>query len=55
MFKKFMIFIGLPYDDIAFKIVNNEWNKDPRSGFKSTFEKGVLQLNFNFKRHIYKR
>jgi hypothetical protein len=46
---------GPPYEDIAFKIVNNEWDTDRRAGFRVTFERGVMQLNFNFKRHIYKR
>jgi len=46
---------GAPYEDIAFKIVNNEWDTDRRAGFRVTFERGVMQLNFNFKRHIYKR
>ena len=46
---------GPPYQDIAFKIVNNEWNKDKRAGFRIMFDKGVLQLHFNFKHHIYKR
>ena len=46
---------GPPYEDIAFKIVNKEWDKDRRSGFKCQFEKGVLTLNFNFKRIFYRR
>lgn len=46
---------GPPYEDIAFKIVNQEWDINTRSGFKCVFERGVLQLNFNFKRHWYRR
>lgn len=46
---------GPPYEDVAFKIVNKEWNKDRRAGFRLTFDRGVLQLHFNFKHHIYKR
>lgn len=46
---------GPPYEDIAFKIVNREWDFSDRNGFKCFFDKGVLHLYFNFKRHRYKR
>jgi len=46
---------GPPYEDIAFKIVNREWNKSRRRGFRSTFERGVLSLYFNFNSHWYRR
>lgn len=46
---------GPPYEDIAFKIVNQEWEIGKRSGFKCVFERGVLYLYFNFKRHRYRR
>lgn len=46
---------GPPYEDIAFKILNMEWDKHPRAGFKCVFERGVLQLHFNFKRYWYRR
>jgi hypothetical protein len=46
---------GPPYEDIAFKIVNQEWDINRRAGFKCVFERGVLQLHFNFKRHWYRR
>ncbi|KYQ89168.1 hypothetical protein DLAC_10414 [Tieghemostelium lacteum] len=46
---------GPPYEDIAFKIVNKEWEKSNKHGFKCVFDKGVLQLWFNFKRYRYKR
>lgn len=46
---------GPPYEDIAFKIVNREWEYARRHGFKCVFEGGVLQLWFNFKRFRYKR
>lgn len=46
---------GPPYQDIAFKIVNQEWDQAQRRGFKSVFERGVLHLYFNFKRHRYRR
>lgn len=44
-----------PYEDLAFKIINREWDKSRKRGFKSTFERGVLTLNFNFKTHWYRR
>ena len=46
---------GPPYEDIAFQILNKEWDANRRAGFKSTFNRGVLQLHFNFKRHFYRR
>ena len=46
---------GPPYEDVAFKIINREWNKSRRAGFKSTFERGVLSLYFNFTTHWYRR
>lgn len=46
---------GPPYEDVAFKIINKEWDVHRRSGFVSVFERGVLQLNFNFKRVFYRR
>lgn len=47
--------VGPPYEDLAFKIVNREWEIGRRAGFKCLFERGVLQLHFNFKRHRYRR
>lgn len=46
---------GPPYEDIAFRIVNKQWDKDRRAGFRSVFERGVLTLNFNFMRQWYRR
>ncbi|CAH0486597.1 unnamed protein product [Peronospora farinosa] len=46
---------GPPYQDIAFKIVNREWEHSAKRGFKSVFERGILHLYFNFKRHRYRR
>jgi hypothetical protein len=45
---------GPPYEDIAFKILNQQWDIGRKSGFKCVFERGVLQLHFNFKRHFYR-
>ena len=46
---------GPPYEDVAFKIVNREWNKARKHGFRCTFERGVLSLYFNFKTSWYRR
>ncbi|CAN6624918.1 hypothetical protein TRVA0_010S00848 [Trichomonascus vanleenenianus] len=45
------------YRDIAFRIANKPWDKSTRrrSGFKSKFENGCLQLHFRFKRVFYRR
>jgi hypothetical protein len=45
---------GPPYEDIAFKILNQQWDIGRKAGFKCVFQRGVLQLHFNFKRHRYK-
>eukprot|EP01103_Thecamoeba_quadrilineata_P002524 TRINITY_DN12474_c0_g1_i1.p1 TRINITY_DN12474_c0_g1~~TRINITY_DN12474_c0_g1_i1.p1 ORF type:complete len:626 (+),score=185.38 TRINITY_DN12474_c0_g1_i1:56-1933(+) len=44
-----------PYEDIAFKIVNKEWEYSHKKGFKCTFERGILHLWFNFRRYRYRR
>ena len=46
---------GAPYEDIAFKIKNREWDMSEKSGFKNVFDKGILRLYFKFKRFKYKR
>lgn len=46
---------GPPYEDIAFKIVNRLWEHSHRRGFRCTFDRGVLQLWFNFRRLRYRR
>ena len=46
---------GAPYEDIAFKIKNSEWDMSEKSGFKNIFDKGILRLYFKFKRFKYKR
>jgi len=45
---------GPPYEDIAFKIVNREWEYQKKHGFRCVFDRGVLQLHFNFKRNRYR-
>ncbi|CAA7029017.1 unnamed protein product [Microthlaspi erraticum] len=46
---------GPPYEDIAFRVVNKEWDRSRKNGFKHTFDGGILHLYFNFKRHWYRR
>ncbi|OLL25889.1 hypothetical protein NEOLI_004507 [Neolecta irregularis DAH-3] len=48
---------GPPYQDIAFRIVDNDWDYSSKRdrGFKCAFEKGVLQLHFHFKRIFYRK
>ncbi|XP_025888925.1 splicing factor Cactin [Solanum lycopersicum] len=46
---------GPPYEDIAFRIVNREWEYSHKKGFKCIFDRGILHLYFNFKRHRYRR
>ncbi|KAJ2162532.1 hypothetical protein GGF46_000535 [Coemansia sp. RSA 552] len=46
---------GPPYEDVAFRIVDREWEFNRKRGFRNTFDRGVLQLHFRFKRHFYRR
>ena len=46
---------GPPYEDLAFKIVNQEWEHSHKRGFRCRFERGILQLHFGFKRFRYRR
>jgi hypothetical protein len=46
---------GPPYEDIAFKIVNREWERSHSRGYRCTFERGILHLYFRFKRYKYRR
>jgi len=46
---------GPPYEDVAFKIINRQWNRSRKRGYRSTFERGVLTLYFNFASHWYRR
>jgi hypothetical protein len=46
---------GPPYEDIAFKIVNKDWERNPKHGYRCVFDRGVLQLYLNFKRVRYRR
>ena len=46
---------GAPYEDLAFKIVNREWDTSHRHGFRCQFNNGIFQLWFHFKKHRYRR
>lgn len=46
---------GPPYEDIAFKVVNREWEYSHKKGYKCSYDRGILHLFFNFKRHRYRR
>lgn len=46
---------GSPYEDIAFKIVNRPWERSHKRGFRSSFDRGVLQLWFHFQHFRYRR
>lgn len=46
---------GPPYEDVAFKIINREWNRSRKRGYRCTFERGILSLYFNFTTHWYRR
>ncbi len=49
------IHAGPPYEDIAFKIVNREWEFGYKRGFKCQFHNNIFQLWFHFKRLRYRR
>ncbi|XP_059045185.1 splicing factor Cactin-like, partial [Achroia grisella] len=46
---------GPPYEDIAFKIVNREWEYSYKRGFRCHFHNNIFQLWFHFKRYRYRR
>lgn len=46
---------GWPYEDVAFRVVNRDWERSRKAGFRCTFDGGVLRLCFNFKRFFYRR
>lgn len=46
---------GPPYEDIAFRIINKPWEMGRRKGFRNSFDRGVLQLYFNFTRLRYRK
>ncbi|GAB7344601.1 hypothetical protein MBLNU457_3093t3 [Dothideomycetes sp. NU457] len=48
---------GAPYEDVAFRIVDKEWDYSAKHerGFRSSFDKGILQLHFQFKKIYYRK
>ena len=48
---------GPPYEDVAFRIVDREWDHSAKHerGFQSTFENGILTLHFTFKKVYYRK
>ena len=48
---------GPPYEDLAFRIVDKEWDFSAKRerGFRSSFDKGILQLHFSFKKVYYRK
>jgi len=46
---------GPPYEDIAFKIMNIEWDYSYKLGYRCAFERGILHLWFQFRKYRYKR
>lgn len=45
---------GPPYEDIAFKVVNREWDFGNKKGFRCQFMNGMFQLWFYYKRYRYR-
>lgn len=45
---------GPPYQDLVFRIANEEWDMSHRQDFSSVYENGVLRLQFWFKSQRYK-
>lgn len=54
-FSTLRISAGPPYEDIAFKIVNREWEYSYKRGFRCQFHNNIFQLWFHFKRYRYRR
>ncbi|KAI6651971.1 cactin [Oopsacas minuta] len=46
---------GPPYEDIAFKVVNREWEYSYKHGFRSQFNCNIFQLWFHYKRNRYRK
>ncbi|TDL29445.1 hypothetical protein BD410DRAFT_779844 [Rickenella mellea] len=46
---------GPPYEDIAFRIVDRDWEYSHKRGFRSSFDRGCLSLWFNFRRNFYRK
>lgn len=46
---------GAPYEDIAFKVANREWDVDHIHGFRCQYLNGIFQLWFRFRRYRYRK
>ncbi|KAK5122895.1 hypothetical protein LTR85_003460 [Meristemomyces frigidus] len=48
---------GPPYEDVAFRVVDREWDYSAKRerGFRSSFDRGILQLYFGFKKIYYRK
>jgi ribosomal protein S19 len=46
---------GPPYEAIAFKVVNREWEYSWKRGFRCQFHNNIFQLWYHFKRYRYRR
>ena len=46
---------GARAQDLAFRIVNREWEQSHKRGFRCTFDRGILYLHFRFKRYRYRK
>eukprot|EP00708_Paratrimastix_pyriformis_P002335 GAFH01001080.1.p1 GENE.GAFH01001080.1~~GAFH01001080.1.p1 ORF type:complete len:635 (-),score=217.56 GAFH01001080.1:104-1771(-) len=55
LYKIIRFHAGPPYEDVAFKVVNKEWEMVPKKGFRCVFENGILHVFFNFRRYRYRR
>ena len=49
------LFLAFVLQDIAFKIVNREWEYSYKRGFRCQFQNNIFQLWFHFKRYRYRR
>ena len=50
-----LFYLLIKLQDIAFKIVNREWEYSHRHGFRCQFQNNIFQLWFHFKRYRYRR
>ena len=41
---------GPPYEDLAFRILNHEWELSEKKGFKCVYDRGILRVQFFFKK-----
>lgn len=46
---------GPPYEDLAFKVVNRNWEYSHKHGFRCSVDRGIFHLWFHFRRERYRR